>query len=220
MACLCAGRVSVVIVGFAGCTVIQPPPDFTNPPSAADVTFNEISQRYLAEMLPLTPVRATSLGDHRYDGQLDDVSADGQLAESALPASCWPRWKPWEFRNYPAPPGRCPLLKSELDSVVWSVEELQEWRWNPLIYTDLAGNSIYLLMARDFAPLPVRLRNVGSRLSELPRLLMQVRESLDPARVPRIHAETAVKQNTGVLSLIDELVVPSSGHFQKRSKRN
>jgi uncharacterized protein (DUF885 family) len=30
-----------------------------------------------------------------------------------------------------------------------------------------------------------------------------------PARVPAIHAETAVKQNPGVLSLVDELVVPN-----------
>jgi hypothetical protein len=38
-----------------------------------------------------------------------------------------------------------------------------------------------------------------------------VRESLDPARVPKIHAETAAKQNGGVTSLIDELVVPQLG---------
>src|SRR5437879_2930218 len=76
---------------------------------------------------------------------------------------------------------------------------------------DDAGNGVSLLMAREFAPLPQRLHNVGERLIELPRLLAQVREVLDPARVPRIHAETAVKQHTGVLTLIDQLVVPQLG---------
>src|SRR5690348_17089560 len=66
-------------------------------------------------------------------------------------------------------------------------------------------------MSRDFAPLPDRLRHVSARLDELPRFLAQVRESLEPARVPRIHAETAAKQNGGVISLIDELVVPQLG---------
>jgi uncharacterized protein (DUF885 family) len=66
-------------------------------------------------------------------------------------------------------------------------------------------------LARDFAPLPDRLRSVGARLAELPRFLSQARESLVPARVPRIHAETAIKQNTGVLTLIDQLVVPQLG---------
>lgn len=203
---------SVVIVGFAACTVIQPPPDFSNPPSVSDKTFEEIAQRYLAEMLPLTPVQATSLGEHRFDSQLDDVSADGQarrvglarqlLAQIAtLNLSQMSRQRQVDAR----------LLKTQLEYVIWSAEELQDWRWNPLIYTDLAGNGIYLLMARDFAPLPARLHSVSGRLSELPRLLQQVRESLDPARVPRIHAETAVKQNTGVLNLIDELVVPRLG---------
>ena len=32
-------------MSFAGCTVIQPPPDFTNPPSAADVTFKGLAHR-------------------------------------------------------------------------------------------------------------------------------------------------------------------------------
>ena len=38
-----------------------------------------------------------------------------------------------------------------------------------------------------------------------------MRTSLIPARVPGIHAETAVKQNSGVLSLIDQLIVPQLG---------
>jgi uncharacterized protein (DUF885 family) len=201
-----------VAMSFAGCTVIQPPPDFTNPPSAADVTFDEIANRYLADMLALTPVRATSLGDHRYDGQLDDVSADGQGRRVGLARQLLAQMETLDMPKLSrAHQVDARLLKSELEYQVWSVEQLKEWRWNPLVYTELAGNSIYLLMARDFAPLPQRLHNVGARLSELPRLLLQVRESLDPALVPRIHAETAIKQNTGVLSLIDELVVPQLG---------
>src|SRR5580704_5741794 len=201
-----------VAMSFAGCTVIQPPPDFTNPPSAADVTFDEIAKRYLAEMLALTPVQATSLGDHRYDGQLDDVSADGQGRRVGLARQLLAQLDTLDIPKLSrAHQVDARLLKNELEYQVWSVEQLKEWRWNPLVYTELAGNSIYLLMARDFAPLPQRLHNVELRLSELPRLLEQVRESLDPALVPRIHAETAIKQNTGVLSLIDELVVPQLG---------
>ncbi|MBS0421639.1 MAG: DUF885 domain-containing protein [Proteobacteria bacterium] len=203
---------SVVIVGFAACTVIQPPPDFSNPPSASDKTFEEISRRYLAEMLPLTPVQATSLGEHRYDSQLDDVSADGQARRVGLARQLLAQMATLNVSQMSRPHQvDAKLLESQLKYVIWSAEELQEWRWNPLVYTDLAGNSIYLLLARDFAPLPARLHSVAGRLSELPRLLQQVRESLDPARVPRIHAETAIKQNTGVINLIDELVVPQLG---------
>src|ERR1700737_328977 len=199
-------------VGLAGCTVIEPPPDFTHPPSAADVTFDAISKRYLAQMLPLTPVQATALGEHRYDANLDDVGAEGRAQRTALARQLLAQLETIDVAQLNrAHQVDFRLLRSELDYEIWNAEQLQEWRWNPLLYTELAGNSVYLLMARDFAPLPARLHSVGARLSELPRLLVQVRESLDPARVPRIHAETAVKQNTGVLSLIDELVVPRLG---------
>jgi len=202
----------LAVTAFAGCTVVQPPPDFTNPPSPADVTFEEIGKRYLGEMLPLMPVQATALGEHRYDGSLDDVSPDGQARKSALAHQLLAQLQTLDFgRMTRANQVDFRLLRSELEYEVWSFEQLKEWRWNPLVYTELTGNSVYLLMARDFAPLPVRLHNVAARLSELPRLLQQVRESLDPALVPRIHAETAVKQNPGVLSLIDELVVPQLG---------
>jgi uncharacterized protein (DUF885 family) len=52
----------------------------------------------------------------------------------------------------------------------------------------------------------VRLRAATGRLEALPAFLAQARASLVPARVPKIHAETAAKQNPGLNSLIDEVV--------------
>lgn len=180
-------------------------------PSAADIAFESLSRRYFDEVLALTPVAATALGDHRYDDKLDDVGAAGRERRLALEREMLGAVQALE----PAQLSRAHqvdarLLASQLEFDAWRIEELQDWRWDPLVYTNLAGNSVYTLLARDFAPLPERLRNARSRLSELPRLLAQVRESLDPARVPKIHAETAAKQNGGLLSLIDELVVPNS----------
>ena len=90
------------------------------------------------------------------------------------------------------------LLAHELEYQRWKLLTLEDWRWNPLIYTRLAGDALYSLLARDFAPEPERLRNLGKRLDELPRFLAQEREVLEPARVPKVHAETAVKQNVGL----------------------
>ncbi len=39
-------------------------------------------------MVELTPINATSLGDHRFDGKLDDVSAKGYAAVSRSHTSC------------------------------------------------------------------------------------------------------------------------------------
>ena len=101
------------------------------------------------------------------------------------------------------------LLKHELEGDLWSLDVLQEWAWNPLVYTRLPGSAIYSLMAREFAPLPERLQHVTERLEQFPRLFPQIRATLEPDRVPQIHAETAIKQNRGVLSILDNLVKPN-----------
>jgi uncharacterized protein (DUF885 family) len=194
---------------IAGCVTVSPPVAQPQGPSAADVSFEALSARYLDEMIAFTPVSATQLGDHRFDARLDDVSAATRGNNAALAKSLLE-----ELAKIPgaqlsrAHQVDVQLLRRDLQYQVWQIETLQEWKWNPLIYTNLAGSSVYSLMSREFAPLPERLTNAAARLAELPRLLAQVREVLTPARVPRIHAETAVKQNAGVLTLIDQLIVP------------
>ena len=207
-----AAAIAAVVASFAGCA-LSPSQVPATPSQAAetqtDKALEVISRRYLDEMMALTPINATSLGDHRFDSELDDVSVAGYGHRAALAHELLMQLQALDAAQLSrANQVDARLLASELEYQIWRIEQLSEWRWNPLMYTELTGNSVYLLMARDFAPLPDRLRNVGTRLEELPRFLAQVRESLVPARVPRIHAETAVKQNTGVLSLIDQLVVP------------
>jgi uncharacterized protein (DUF885 family) len=181
-------------------------------PTAADLAFEALSRRFFDEAMALTPVSATGLGDHRFDDKLDDVSASGRERRLALERELLSAVRALDATQLSrAHQIDARLLASQLEYDIWRLTELQDWSWDPLLYTGLAGNSVYYLLARDFAPLPDRLRNVTARLEELPRLLAQVRESLDPARVPKIHAETAAKQNGGVLSLIDELVVPHIG---------
>lgn len=207
-------KLAAVVVGLAGCVATPPPVAPAPPPgpTATDMTFEVISKRYLDEMVALTPVNATSLGDHRFDSELDDVSTTGYDRRAALAHELLGQVQALDSAELSrANQVDAHLLERELEYQIWRVEQLAEWRWNPLVYTELTGNSVYLLLARDFAPLPDRLRSVGARLAELPRFLAQVRESLVPARVPRIHAETALKQNTGVLTLIDQLVVPRLG---------
>ena len=197
---------------LASCNMMQPRPVAPTGPSAADVAFQNLADRYLNGMLAFTPVAATELGDHRFDDRLDDAGPTARdqrtdfahklLADvTALDTTMLSRPNQVDAR----------LLKRTLEDTLWRTEELKEWRWNPLLYTTLAGQSIYSLMERDFAPLPARLNNAAARLEALPRFLAQMRDALDPALVPRIHAETAAKQNAGIVSLLDELIVPQVG---------
>jgi uncharacterized protein (DUF885 family) len=180
--------------------------------SASDAKFAAVGKRYIDEFGRYSPVSATQLGDHRFDGELDDMSAVGRARTLA-----WTRDLLGQLQSIDraslsrASQVDAALLDNQLRYALWSAETFRDWSWDPLLYTQLAGQALYGLLARDFAPLPDRLRAVTSRLEKLPQLLEQTRANLLPARVPAIHAETAVKQNPGVLSLVDELVVPNLG---------
>jgi hypothetical protein len=53
-------------------------------------------------------------------------------------------------------------------------------------------------------------------MEKIPPCSTQMRGNLDLGRVPKIHAETVAKQNKGVLSLVDELIVPHAGESAGR----
>jgi uncharacterized protein (DUF885 family) len=187
--------------------------------SPADARFEALGKRYVQEFGRYSPVSATQLGDHRTDGELDDLSAAGRARTLAWNKSLLADLGRIERGQLSrANQVDAAMLDNQLRFAVWAEEKYRDWSWDPLVYTQLTGQAIYGLLAREFAPLPERLRSVTSRLEKLPKLLEQTRANLVPERVPAIHAETAVKQNPGVLSLVDELVVPAMAQLPEADR--
>lgn len=174
-----------------------------------DQAFQRLAESYLDESPSLSPSGATTLGDHRFDHKLDEVSAAARQIQRDFCQRYLGELKRID-RNQLSRENQVDyqLVEHSLKSDLWSIDTLQEWAWNPIAYTQLAGGAIYGLMAREFAPVDQRLISVTARMEQYPRLYSQIRETLNPARVPAVHAETAIKQNRGVLSIIDNLVKP------------
>ena len=175
----------------------------------ADAAFADLSKRALEGWLQLSPVSATQIGEHKYDGELDDLSAAGRqkglafskkiLAElDATDTAALSRENQVDAA----------ILRNQLQYDIWTAETLQSWAWDPQVYNNVAGGAVYGLMAREFAPLPERLKSATARMQKIPALLAQARENLDPARVPKVHAETVAKQNAGILSIVDTFITP------------
>ncbi len=90
------------------------------------------------------------------------------------------------------------ILRHRIAARLFSLDELTEYRWNPLMANP--GTAIHLLLARDFAPLPERLRAVGGRLAAIPASLAAARA--DAEDLPEVHVSTAVGQFTGTRTLL------------------
>src|SRR6266513_5845173 len=114
--------------------------------------FKKIAHEYIEQYLRATPEDATELGDHRFDGQLTEYSPEAQAKELATQK---------EFRGKLSDIDGSQLtgannidfriLKENIDYQIFSAEELKEPEWNPHVYMQSLANSLYLLVARDFA---------------------------------------------------------------------
>jgi uncharacterized protein (DUF885 family) len=171
--------------------------------------FDSLANDYVDQFPALSPVRATQVGDHRYDSELDDISHTGRHARSTFHQKMLGRLGVIDREGLSRDRQvDAALLKHSLLEAIWSEEVLQEWAWNPTQYTQLTGGAIYGLMAREFAPIEKRLQHAADRLEKMPHLFEQIRATLVPNRIPAVHAKTAVKQNRGLLSIMDDMIVP------------
>lgn len=192
----------------------------TGPDPAVEANFQALSKRWLDGWLALNAVQATQQGDHRFDAEIDDLSAAGRkkavdfsramLAElDALSRDKLSRENQIDAA----------ILRNQLQSDIWAFETLQSWAWDPLVYNNLASGALYNVMAREFAPLPERLKSATARMEKIPQLYAQMRENLDPARVPSIHAEIVSKQHGGIFAVIEEYIEPNLGQLQGEDRK-
>jgi uncharacterized protein (DUF885 family) len=208
-------RATLALLGATALTPAFAAPTSTTSLSPADVAFNDLGQRWLEGMLRLSPVSATQIGDHRYDHEIDDVSPAGRKAQTdfyrgiLVALDAIDRTKLSRANQVDAA-----ILGNRLKSEIWHDEVFQDWAWDPNLYNGLAGNALYLLMARDFAPLPDRLRAATARMQKVPAIFDQARAQLQPARVPLINAETVARQNKGLHTIIDDQILAQAISLQ------
>jgi uncharacterized protein (DUF885 family) len=172
-----------------------------------DDAFQKVAHDYVEKYLRANPEQATELGDHRFDGALTDYSADARsrylatqkdfrdklntIDESQLTGA-----NSIDFR----------ILKENVDYEIFRGEELKEPEWNPLVYMQSLANSLYLLVARDFAPAEKRIPSLRQRMEKIPGVIAQAKTNLQHS--PRIHTETAIEQTQGAINLVRTELAP------------
>src|SRR5216110_526517 len=175
--------------------------------TSQDDSFQKVAHDYVEQYLQANPEDATELGDHRFDGQLTDYSSDARAKDlatqkefrdklNAVDGSQLTGANNIDFR----------ILKENIDYQIFRAEELKEADWNPLVYMQSLANSLYLLVARDFAPAEKRIPNLRQRMEGIPRVIAQAKANLQ--HPPRVHAETTIEQTQGAINLVREGLSP------------
>ena len=166
-----------------------------------DKKFESLAGEFIGRFLETHPEWATVLGDHRFDGRLNDYSLGGVEADRELCKSCLESLHAIDASKLSAV-NRTDyrILETNLESLLYQLDTLREYEWNPLNYN--VGGAIYSLTGREFAPLKERLLSVRERLKGVPAVLAAARANLK--NPPRVHTETAIKQNAGTVALVKE----------------
>src|SRR5262252_8919122 len=193
-----------IIIAAAAALALSIPNIFA---TSQDDAFQKIARDYVEQYLRANPEQATDLGDHRFDGELTDYSAEARAKDlatqkefrqklSAIDGSQLTGANSIDFR----------MLKENIDYQSFRDEELKEPEWNPLVYMQSLANSLYLLVARDFAPAEERIPSLRQRLEKIPSVIAQAKANLQ--HPPRIHTETAIEQTQGAINLVRTELAP------------
>ena len=185
--------------------------------TSQDDAFQKIARDYVEQYLRANPEQATDLGDHRFDGELTDYSSDARAKDlatqkefrdklNAIDGSQLTGANNIDFR----------ILKDNIDYRIFRDEELKEPEWNPLVYMQSLANSLYLLVARDFAPAETRISSLRRRMEKIPGVIAQAKTNLQ--HPPRIHTETAIEQTQGAINLVHTELAPLLGQMPQLKK--
>jgi len=167
-----------------------------------DDEFEKVAKDYIETYLSSHPEFATELGDHRFDGVLTDYSPETRARALANAKQVHEALKKFDDDKQLTGPNQVDvrILRDNVESEIFRLEELREADWNPLVYNQSLANSLYLLVARDFDSAQKRIPNLRQRMDGIPNVIKQAEANLqDP---PRVHTETAIEQIQGAINLV------------------
>src|SRR6266581_1303641 len=169
--------------------------------TSQDDASQKIAHDYVEQYLRANPEQATELGDHRFDGELTDYSAEARAKGLATQKEFRDKLNAFDGSQLTGANNvDFRILKENIDYKIFQAEELKQAEWNPLVYMQSLANSLYLLVARDFAPAEKRIRNLRQRMEKIPDVIAQAQANLQ--HPPRVHTETAIEQTQGAINLV------------------
>ncbi|MGA2215275.1 MAG: DUF885 family protein, partial [Bryobacteraceae bacterium] len=192
----------LLALGVASLTSCKP----AAPPAKPDIST--LTDDFVYGSLALSPVGATSAGYHEHKGvhldeQIDDFSAAGIDQQHKF-------YSDFRTRLTAISPDSLSLedradyqiIDNQINLSLLELDKIQNYRHNPTVYVELAGNALFNPFVLEYAPIDRRYRAIIERLKKIPALMQQAKANL--ADAPEIWNRVAREENEGNLDLIDK----------------
>jgi uncharacterized protein (DUF885 family) len=157
--------------------------------------FFRDSEAWLYRLLELDPVLATYMGDHRWDDRLADNSAAALEAHYVEMKKTLAAFQALDTGGFSLDGDIdhtlvCQMLKS----IIRDYESKQGHRRDPGYYIGQVMSGLFMLIMKEFAPLPERLASMVARLKLVAAVLDAGKTNIVPGEVPPVWAEVAIEQ--------------------------
>jgi uncharacterized protein (DUF885 family) len=190
----------------AGCGQPASPQPESRPAPTAD--FGKLTDEFTRGVLALSPVAATQAGYHEHNGMkldeaIDDLSVagieaqrrfytDAQSRLAALNAASLDREQQADLQ----------ILRNNIGVSLLELDTIQNFRHNPTVYVELAGNALYTPYVLNYASIDTRFQHIIKRLGKIPALVEQAKTNLVDS--PEVWNRVAREENEGNIGLIDQ----------------
>ncbi len=170
--------------------------------------LDALIREYADSFFRHSPVTASVLGVHEYDGELGDFSK-GALEIRARELKDLKR-RAAELLEDGGEEPRLPLdkridaelLVNRIDLDLLELEKMRTPNVMPSLYADICLYGVFILTARDFAPMDERIPKLLSRLERIPALLETAKANLDEP--PEIFTRVAIEIAGGGAAFMEE----------------
>jgi uncharacterized protein (DUF885 family) len=186
-------------------------------PTKSSASWDKLADDFLSQIYyKFSPTSGTADGLHEYDPKLEDYSkADVDRRIAA--------YKAFRAKVEAVDPNSLDynrqvdrdLVLGYINSHLLSLEEIRGWEKNPDPYQSNITNSIFVIMARNYAPQSERMKAVIAREKQMPAVFIAARANLK--NPPKIYTEIALQQTPGIVSFFEK-DVPSAFSEVKDAK--
>ena len=188
-------------------------------PGPLDDTLYDLVEARFRRLVRDNPTVATFLGIHAQDHRLADGSRDAVLGELAADRAHLAAIEAID------PAGLSPQAAFERDlelhnvrQSIFTTDAIRTWERRSTALDGL-GDALFLVFARDFAPLPERLEALTARLAAVPAFLAEHRTR---AAVPQVRLWQRIELATaaGLPAFIDEIDSAAAGVLGSAPRRS
>ena len=169
-----------------------------------DKVFNSLADQYFDKYyFKFNPSQGTAAGFHQYDNHLEDYSTaslDQQITTLKNFQKVITKIDPLQLSA--AIRVDHTLVLNDINARLLSLESIRPWEKNPDVYSSGVTNSIFLIMARTFAPPAERLKSVIAREKQVPAVFQAARQNLK--NPPPIYVDVALEQIPGLISFFQK----------------